>query len=146
MPSLSAAVAQHLPLLSALTEAQAAHMPAPGVWSAREILGHLLDSGVNNHARFVRVSAEDGLSLPGYDQTLWVQRGGYTARPWAELVALWAAYQEQLAHLIEALPPASLSHTVRIGGGEPVTLRCLTEDYVAHQLHHLAQIPGRVGP
>ncbi|WP_221090213.1 DinB family protein [Deinococcus aquaedulcis] len=146
MAGLAEVVQSHLGALRAISEAQASHKAAPEVWSAKEILGHLLDSGVNNHARFVRVSLDSGLSLPGYDQTAWVQAGAYAARPWADLVELWAAYQTQLAHLIAALPPASLGHTVQIGGGEPVTLRFLTEDYVAHQLHHLAQIPGRVGP
>ncbi|MBZ9713399.1 DinB family protein [Deinococcus multiflagellatus] len=146
MAGLAEVVQGHLGALRGISEAQASHKSAAEVWSAKEILGHLLDSGVNNHARFVRVSLDSGLSLPGYDQTAWVQAGAYATRPWAELVELWAAYQTQLAHLIAALPPASLDHTVQIGSGEPVTLRFLTEDYVAHQLHHLAQIPGRVGP
>ena len=145
MPTLAQVVADHLPYLQGLTEAQASYQSAPGVWSAKQILGHLIDSGVNNHARFVRAAAQDGLSLPGYDQTVWVAAGGYQERRWAEVLALWAAYQAQLAHVIATLPPASLDHTLSIGGGEPVTLRFVAENYVRHQLHHLCQIPGRVG-
>lgn len=143
--TLAEVVAQHGPYLASLTEEQASRKPAPDVWCAKEILGHLIDSGVNNHARFVRASGEDGLSLPGYDQNAWVSRGGYAARPWADVLALWTAYQTQLAHVIASLPPASLGHTLSIDGGEGLTLGFLTEDYVAHQLHHLGQIPGRVG-
>ncbi|CAM3561518.1 DinB-like domain-containing protein [Deinococcus saxicola] len=143
MLGLAEVVAGALPGLRALSEEQAARKPAPDVWSAKEILGHLIDSGVNNHARFVRASAEDGLSLPGYDQNAWVARGGYQERSWAELVVLWEAYQLQLAHAIAQLPPARLAHTLSIGGGESVTLDFVARDYVAHQLHHLAQVWGR---
>ncbi len=140
MSGLAEAVAGALPGLRALSEEQAARKPAPDMWSAKEILGHLIDSGVNNHARFVRAAAENGLSLPGYDQNAWVMLGGYQQRSWAELVALWEVYQLQLAHVIAGLPPASLTHTLSIGGGQSVTLDFVARDYVAHQFHHLAQV------
>lgn len=133
-----------LPYLQGLTEEQASHSSAPEVWSPKQLLGHLIDSSVNNYARFVRAASQDGLSLPGYDQNVWVRLGGWRDRPWAEILALWQAYQTQVAYLIERLPPQSLRHELRVGGGESVTLRFLTEDYVAHQLHHLAQIRERV--
>ena len=143
--TLTDLVAHTLPRLQALTDAQASAKAAPDVWSAKEILGHLIDSGVNNHARFVRVSEQSGLELPGYAQNEWVAAGGYGARAWADLVSLWAAYQLQLAHVIALLPPPSLAHTVRVGGGKAVTLEFLTTDYVAHQQHHLNQLWERTG-
>lgn len=145
MATLAEVVLDQLPYLGGLTEAQASTKPAPGVWSAKQILGHLIDSGVNNHARFVRASVQSGLELPGYGQNAWVAAGGYQERPWAEVLALWTAYQTQIAHVIAGLPPESLAHTLSIGGGESVTLGWLAEDYVTHQCHHLGQIPGRVG-
>lgn len=144
MTTLRDVVGQNLPRLQALTEAQASRHTAAGVWSAKQVLGHLIDSGVNNHARFVRASAEDGLSLPGYDQEAWVAAGGYQQQAWADVLTLWAAYQTQLAQVIERLPPASLTHALSVGG-EQVTLAFLTTDYVRHQLHHLAQIWERTG-
>jgi DinB superfamily len=134
-------VATHsLPRLQAIPEQAAAHKPAPDIWSAKQIIGHLIDSGVNNHARFVRAGAEDGLALPGYDQNVWVSAGGWQVRPWAELLTLWAAYQTQLAHVIGGLSAAQRAHTLSIGGGEMVTLGFVADDYSRHQLHHLAQV------
>ncbi len=145
MTGLREVVTTHLPVLQTLGEAQAGRKPTPSVWSAKEILGHLTDSGVNNHARFVQAAMQDGLALPGYVQNDWVALSGWQERPWAEVLDLWAAYQLHLAQLIERLAPEQLAHTLTVGGGEPVTLAWLTEDYVAHQLHHLAQVPGRAG-
>lgn len=145
MPSLSEVIAAHLPYLQAISEERAAHKPQGDVWSAKEILGHLIDSGVNNHARFVRAGVQDSMELPSYDQNDWVSLGAWQERPWADIVALWQAYQTQIAHIISHLPDASLRHTLRIGDSEPLTLEFVAQDYVRHQLHHLAQIRERVG-
>ena len=146
MKTLREVVTQALPGLQALSEVQAGHQPAPEVWSAKQIIGHLTDSAANNHGRFVRAAVEDGLTLPGYDQNAWVEVGRWQERPWAEVLAFWQAYQLHLAHVIDGLSPEQRTHTLSVGGGEPVTLGWLAEDYVRHQLHHLAQIPDRVGP
>ncbi|WP_293912350.1 DinB family protein [Deinococcus sp.] len=129
-----------LPRLRAINETQAARQPDPAIWSAKQILGHLIDSGANNHARFVLAGQQSGLSLPGYDQNLWAEVGDYQHRPWSELVALWAAYQTQLAHIIDNLTPEQRGHTLSIGGGESVTLAFVASDYTRHQLHHLGQV------
>jgi hypothetical protein len=61
---------------------------------------------------------------------------------------MWVGYNRFLAHVIARLPADKLEATCRIGSGQPVTLRFLVEDYVAHLLHHLRQIgaaPGEKG-
>ncbi len=66
--SLSLVVARALPHLSAITEDAASTKPAPGKWSKKEILGHLIHSAANNHQRFMRLQLQPEISLPGYDQ------------------------------------------------------------------------------
>ena len=139
MSALSDVVEQALPRLRAVSEEAAFRKPAPEIWRAKQVLGHLIDSRVDNYARFVRASAENGLALPGYDQNVWVAAEGYQQRSWTELVTLWAAYQTQLAHVIGRLTPEQRAHTLSIGG-EAVTLGFVTTDDVRHQLHHLAQV------
>lgn len=139
MSALSDVVEQALPWLRAVSEEAAFRKPAPEVWSAKQVVGHLIDSGVNNYARFVRAGAENGLALPGYDQNIWMAAGGYQQRLWTELITLWAAYQTQLAHVIGGLTPERRAHTLSIGS-EAVTLGFVATDDVCHQLHHLAQV------
>ncbi len=141
MSALSDVVEQALPRLRAVSEDAAFRKPAPEVWRAKQVLGHLIDSSVNNHARFVRAGAENGLALPGYDQNVWAA-GGYQQRLWTKLVTLWAAYQTQFAHAIGRLTPEQRAHTLSIGG-EAVTLGFVATDDVRHQLHHLAQVRER---
>jgi len=111
-----------------------------GGWSRKQILGHLIDSASNNHQRFVRAALQGSLEFPGYDQDGCVRVQGVHEAPWPVLVALWAAYNRYLAHVIARLPAEKLEAACRIGSGQPVTLQFLVEDYVTHLLHHLGQI------
>jgi hypothetical protein len=137
--TLGATVGHALPALRAISEQDAARKPAPGSWSKKEILGHLIDSAANNHQRVVRLQSQAELSLPGYEQDFWVQAGRYQQTPWVEIVALWAAYNRQLATIIDSLDPAALGHVWHSPEGD-VTLEFLAADYVEHMKHHLRQI------
>jgi hypothetical protein len=53
--------------LRQIKDTEASVRPAPGKWSKKEILGHLIDSAANNHQRFVRLQLTSRLDLPGYD-------------------------------------------------------------------------------
>jgi hypothetical protein len=128
------------PRLCNISEADAAHRSAPGRWSKKEILGHLIDSAVNNHQRFVRAQFVPTLEFPGYEQEAWVSAQAYATEPWPDLVNLWLLLNRHLVHIVEAMPEASLSRECVIGANAPVTLSFLITDYLRHLEHHLDQI------
>lgn len=125
-----------------ITEPESEARPAPGKWSKKEIIGHLIDSTSNNHQRFVRAQETQSLSLPGYSQNFWVERQGYQNEPWKTLVALWTTYNTHLVHLISNIPRDCADRLCTIGSDKPVTLQWVVEDYVKHAEHHLEQIFG----
>ena len=114
--------------------------PAPGKWSRKEILGHLVDSASNNHQRFVRAQEGTEMRGPGYAQDHWVAAQEYQGRDWQELIALWEAYNLHLAHGIRAIPAPRLATPCIIADREPVTLLYVVQDYLDHLKHHLRQI------
>jgi hypothetical protein len=111
-----------------------------GGWSRKQVIGHLIDSASNNHQRFVRAMLADALEFPGYDQAGNVRAQAVQEADWLLLVSLWASYNRYLAHILAQLPEDKLEMVCRIGAREPVTLKFLAEDYLAHLLHHLRQI------
>jgi hypothetical protein len=137
--SLAAVVAHAVPHLSAISEESAAQRPAPNKWSKKEILGHLIDSAANNHQRFMRLQLSPEISLPGYDQDNWVRLNRYQQEQWAEIVALWSAYNRHLATVVESLDDAALGNVWHSPDGD-VTLEFIAIDYVRHLKHHLSQI------
>jgi hypothetical protein len=130
--------------------------PAPGKWSAKEVVGHLVDSAANNHQRFVRAQFQDELIFPGYAQEDWVTAQRYQDAPWPHLVALWREYNLHIARVIDAMDPdVRLRERRRHNLHElawqawpadrPATLDYFMRDYVGHLHHHLRQIEALVG-
>ena len=139
--------------LTQIDEAQSQQPRAEDHWSSKQIIGHLIDSAANNHARFVIGQLKDDLVFPGYDQDGWVRTNHYQERPWSDLIQLWRSYNLHLHHLMSQADQAKLStpctlHTLQeiafktVPKAEPVTLEYLMKDYVDHMKHHLAQIFG----
>ena len=142
---LRAIVARAQPRLVAIGPADAARQPAAAdSWSKQEILGHLIDSAVNNHARFVRAQLQAEVRLPAYDSPEWVRVQDYAAAEWPALVELWAAFNRHLAHVLDRIPSHRMSVPCRIGDAAPVTLQALIVSYGDHLLHHLQQIDPEI--
>jgi hypothetical protein len=121
-------------------EAAAAAARAPGKWSRKQTLGHLVDSAANNHQRFIRLQLSQRIDLPGYDGDAWVRVQRYQERPWLEIIQLWQSYNTQLAAVIRTVDPQALQHVWHTPDGKDLTLEFLMRDYVTHLRHHLDQI------
>src|SRR5271155_1557339 len=106
------------PRLREIDEAESGKPLLQGRWSRKQVIGHLIDSASNNHQRFVRAALQTSLEFPGYDQGGNVRVQAVQEADWPLLVALWAAYNRYLAHVIAQLPPAKLETVCRIGTGE----------------------------
>src|SRR5262249_37298673 len=128
------------PLLRQVRNADATFHPAPGKWSKKEILGHLIDSAANNHQRFVRAAAQGSLDFPGYEQDRMIAVQNPNVASWELLVELWSAYNRYLVYIVGQLPASCAETPCVIGGRAPVTLLWLAGDYVEHMKHHLNQI------
>jgi hypothetical protein len=148
---LITSVEQGTAALRRISDEESACRPAPGKWSPKEILGHLVDSATNNHQRFVRAQLQEDLVFSGYDQDAWVALQRYQERPWMDLIELWRAYNLHIAHVMSAAPEEVLRkprprHNLdqlawgQVPEGEAPMLESLMRDYVGHLKHHLAQI------
>ena len=129
-------VHREIPWLEAFTEEQAKQTERAGQWCAKEVIGHLVDSAVNNLARIVRLQYEDSPDLPGYDQNAWVKLQSYSKRPWPEMLALWRTLNEHLGSAVRHIDKAALARKGTLAGSV-LTLGFLIEDYIAHMEHHL---------
>ena len=122
-------------------------------WSAKQIIGHLIDSACNNHQRFVRAQFTNDLVCSGYDQEAWVSSQKYNDETWPDLVHLWAAYNLHLLHVISVMPEDVLTRVRKehnldqiafkaVDRNTPTTLEYFVRDYADHMRHHLVQIFG----
>jgi hypothetical protein len=125
--------------LNRLSEEAAGRRSGTDSWSAKEELGHLLDSAIMNHVRFVRVLTETNPTLPGYDGEACVGAHDYQARDWPELIATWSRLN---SHFLMAADGVSVEGWKRpcVFDGKAATLEFMFTDYVEHALHHLEHV------
>jgi len=117
--------------------------PAPGKWSKQEILGHLIDSAVNNLKRFTDAQyASQPYQVLRYQQDDCVIINRYQQLPLEHLLQLWSILNKQIFYVLSNIPADKLNNTVIIPSGESKTLEWLAIDYVEHMEHHLKQISG----
>jgi hypothetical protein len=130
------------PLLRKIPEREFTFKPAPGKWSKKEILGHLIDSATNNHQRFVRAQFESSPAIT-YDQMKWNQFSYHNQMNSEQLIQFWMSYNLQLVALIQLMPGESFDLSCQTGGEKEQSLAFVFIDYVQHLEHHLRQIiPG----
>jgi hypothetical protein len=148
---LRTAIADALPRLEGISDDDAARPLSADKWSAKQVIGHLIDSASNNHQRFVRANFTDDLIFLGYDQEKWVELGHYAEASWESLLTLWREFNLQLARVMEATPDdvrdiPRARHNLHqlawrtVPEDQPATLGYFMSDYVEHLEHHLGQI------
>ena len=126
-------------LLTTIPEEEFVYKPAPNKWSKKEILGHLIDSAVNNHQRFVRIQFEDTPAIT-YNQDNWNDHSYHNQMDLNHLIKFWELYNRHLVELIKLIPEEMLLRESKTDDEKIVTLEWLIDDYVHHLEHHLKQI------
>ena len=106
-------------------------------WTRKELLGHLLDSALNNYQRYIRLQQGDLEGFPGYEPDPWVDAGAYRQGEWGQLVSLWYLFNRQLALVIRGIPPAAEKNR---WVDKDVDLAFLVRDYLDHMNHHLGKM------
>src|SRR5580765_3943865 len=79
-----------LDALAGATDAELDARPAPGKWSAREIVHHLADSEMTSAIRMRNLIATDNVAIVGYDQEVFAKRLHYD-RPIAASLSAFKA-------------------------------------------------------
>lgn len=144
-PSFREQIASTHHLLLQIAGKESENQISDGGWSRKEILGHLIDSALNNHQRFVRASLDGSYDGPSYKQKEWVDIHGYQSIAWEVLVEHWRLQNELLSNVVERIPENHLEAMCRVGNDAPVTLEFLIEDYLNHLNHHVRQIVPSLG-
>ena len=117
--------------------------PAPGKWSKQEILGHLIDSAINNLKRFTEIQfLLQPYTVDSYKQNELITVNDYQNLPLQHLLDLWQSLNKQIIFVVKAISPDKLNYPVdpQYENKEIKTLAWIICDYVAHMEHHFRQI------
>lgn len=110
-------------------------------WSKKEILGHLIDSAINNLQRFTEVHfKEKPFRLESYDQDELVKANRYQEAESDEILKLLKAINRRIIDIIKVETEETLEYKFVTDNGTFFNLKYLIEDYVNHFEHHAKQI------
>jgi hypothetical protein len=125
--------------LEGATDADLDRRPAPGTWSARDVVHHLADSEMTSAIRLRLLLAEDGPVIKGYDQEVFARRLHYD-RPIAASLAAFRAARESTAEILDRLGDAEWSRTGTHSESGAYSVERWLEIYAEHAHRHAGQI------
>jgi hypothetical protein len=110
-------------------------------WSKKEILGHLIDSGINNLQRFTEIQFEnEPYRIRKYNQDELVKANDYQNSETKEIVGFWNSINNRILNLIKKQTEKTLNYKIELEKDNTSDLRFLMKDYVEHLEYHLKQI------
>jgi len=122
-------------MLEPLTDAQADFRYAPGKWSIKEILGHVIDAERIFAVRILRIARGDQTPLPGFEQDDYVRVSNAASRTLSDLLEEFAAVRRASIALIRSLDDASWLRRGTASGKE-VSVLAIAFIIAGHALHH----------
>lgn len=131
-----------LPLLRGLSETQAALRYAPGKWSIKQVLGHLIDAERVFAYRAMRFARNDRTPLPGFDENPYAEAAGSDERTVASLVGELEHLRRSNIAMYAGLPAEAWARRGAANDNE-VSVRALAFITAGHGRHHVAIIRER---
>jgi hypothetical protein len=125
-------------LIDAIGPAREFEAPAPGKWSAGEIVAHLADCELVFGFRLRQTLAEDNPTIQPFDQAKWAKT--YSGITPADALHAFKAFRDWNLLLLEDLSPSARSRNVTHPERGAMTFQTIVETMAGHDLNHLGQL------
>lgn len=135
---LAASPATLAGLIESIGPAKSTTSPAPGKWSAAEIICHLADCELVFAFRLRQTLAEDNHTVQPFDQEKWaVQYGGIPA---SQALNVFSAMRGWNLQLLKTVTPQATARKVTHPERGAMTFQTIVETMAGHDLNHIGQL------
>jgi uncharacterized damage-inducible protein DinB len=124
-------------LLRSIDEAQANKRYAPGKWSIKEVVGHLIDSERVFVYRAMRFARNDKTPLSGFEQDDYVRSANFDERQLADLAQEFEYVRLGAIQFFKSLTEEAWSRRGAANDNE-VSVRALAYIMAGHEAHHVS--------
>lgn len=145
LAALQADIEETAAALERLPETAGAYRYAPGKWSVREAVGHMIDTERIFAYRALRFSRGDQSSLPGFEQDQFNDAGPYEHCALSDLVSEFTAVRGTTLRLYRNMLPEVLDRS-GLADGKAMTARATAWIIAGHELHHMSILRERYLP
>jgi len=115
---------------------------APGKWSIKEILQHLIDVERVFIYRALRFSRLDPIDLPGFDEEYYLEATSLDEIPYRNVLSEWSSLRESSILFYKNINPKFLDRSGRASGQE-FSVRSIGYILAGHTSHHIEIIKER---
>ncbi|HUI63344.1 MAG TPA: DinB family protein [Bacteroidota bacterium] len=129
-------LARTLDFFRACAEQDGDRRYAPGKWTVREVIGHVIDTERVMAFRALSFARSDPATLPGMEQDDWARFSSYGALPLSELMEEFSAVRQSTLALLRHLSPEAWSRR-GIASGCEFTVKALAYIIAGHERHHM---------
>jgi DinB family protein len=131
-----------LGLIRGLSAAQGDLRYAPGKWSVKEVIGHLIDAERIFAYRALRFARNDATPLPGFDENSFVADAGFGSRSLADLAEEFEHTRKSNVCLFKSLD-GDPSLRLGVASDNRISVRAIAYSIAGHELHHLGILRSR---
>ncbi|MEA2237807.1 MAG: hypothetical protein QOC81_2531 [Thermoanaerobaculia bacterium] len=118
---------------------------APGKWTVKEVIGHLIDDERIFAYRALCVARGDTRPLPGFDENEYVAAADFESRTIASLIDEYRSVRAATLSLFESLTAEEWVRRGNVNGYE-ASVRGLAFHMAGHELHHLRTLREKYLP
>jgi hypothetical protein len=126
---------QSIAFLSSLHEDQGALRYAPGKWTIKEVIGHVIDTERIQAYRALRIARNDKTNLPGFEQDDYVPFSNSGNRTVADLIKEFACVRHASVLLLKSFDANAWPRRGTANNYE-LTVRAIAYIMAGHELHH----------
>jgi len=123
-------------LIASLTEERAAHRYAPGKWSVKGVLGHVVDSEKIFGYRLLAIARGEKNSLPGFDENEYANNAHFDDWPLRDLAESLAVVRRGNVLTIRNLSEEDWTRR-GVANNNETTALALAFTLLGHERHHL---------
>lgn len=110
---------------------------APGKWTIKEVVGHLMDTERVMAYRALAIARNDKTNLPGFDENAWVPAANFGTRTLDDLLEEFQVVRAASIHLAKHLDADVLARR-GTANGHGISVRALFYIIAGHERHHVA--------
>jgi hypothetical protein len=123
-------------------EAQSEKAYAPGKWTPKELLGHIIDTDRIMAFRALCICRGEQAALPGFDQDSYMAAVNFNKIPLEDLLDDFELERKSLLSMIRLLPEAAF-YRKGIANDTTISVSALLHIIVGHTAHHLQILNDR---
>jgi len=134
--------AETVRLLRNLSPGKADYAYAPGKWTVKEVVGHVIDAERIFAYRALRFARGDKTELAGFDENTYVPAGQFGLRTMNDLLDEFEVVRASTIQLARHLDAEALDRR-GTASQNPVSVRALLYIIAGHERHHVALLRER---